>query len=101
MLPLQTILILKLKVGMELIIAHQIAREPHLTQTPFSGQVRLPEGKFLINRYDTPETMWTIFASIPNLKSVEQFFYDDRMQIYRLTKGIPSWGSFRDGWRNL
>jgi SAM-dependent methyltransferase len=89
------------KTGMELIIAHQIARKHALTQTPFSGKVPLPEGKFLINRYDTPSTMFEIFCTLPNVKSIEQFYYDERMQIYRLTKGIPSWGSFRDGWRNL
>lgn len=86
------------KTAKELLIAHQIAREHVISESGSSGGVVLPDFKRLLNRYDTISGMYEVFAKLTNVGSIEQFFYDERLQIFRLTRGIPNFGSFRNGW---
>jgi ubiquinone/menaquinone biosynthesis C-methylase UbiE len=86
------------KTGMELIIAHQIAGRHTLTRKVYSSKIVLPKEKILLNRYDTLEQMYMEFSKLPDVHSIEQFFYDSRMQIFRLTRGIPRFNSRKGGW---
>lgn len=87
-----------LKAEKELIIATRLDKEGFLHSCPYSGRTILPEGKNLIIRGERLENLFTYFGCLDDVGSVEVFFYDPRTSIFRLTRGIAKYGSFRNGW---
>jgi len=77
-------LILTLRLGKKHIgVRQQLSwnRFPHTTQT-------FPKDKYLILRIDNPREVYEAFGTLPDLGCVERFYYDERTEIFRLTKGI-------------
>jgi len=87
------------KAEKELIVATRTDDEGFLHLRPYSGETVLPEGKVLIIRGERMENLFTYFGCLDDVGSVEVFFYDPRSNIFRLTRGIPKYGSFRHGWQ--
>ena len=87
------------KTETELIISLRTDEDGFLHSRPYSGQTILPEGKNLIIRGERFENLFTYFGCLDDVGSIEVFFYDPRSSIFRLTRGIPKYGSFRHGWQ--
>ena len=87
------------KAEKELIVATRVDEGGFLHARPYSGNTVLPKDKKLILRGERPENLFTYFGGLDDVGSVEVFYYDPRTSIFRLTRGIPKYGSFRHGWQ--
>lgn len=83
----------------ELIIETRVDEKGFLHKKPYSGLTILPENKKLIIRGIKQEDLFKIFGSLEGIGCVEVFYYDPRSSIYRLSRDVPKYGSFRRGWR--
>ena len=73
----------------ELIFSIRLDNKGFLSKRGYSGKTVLPEDKKLILRGEKPPYLYSIFGGLDEVFSVEQFFYDSRSSIFRLTRLRP------------
>ena len=73
----------------ELIFTIRSDNKGFMTKRTHSGQTALPKNKKLYLRGDKPPYLYSIFGGLDEVFSVEQFFYDQRSSVFRLTRLRP------------
>jgi len=86
------------KTEKELILTLRIDKKGFFHRRPYSGVIKLPPDKRLIIRGVRLSALFSAFGMLEDVGSVETFHYDTRSTIFRLTRRIPKYGSFRRGW---
>lgn len=85
--------------GKETIITARIDEKGFYTARGYSGKTVLPNGKKLVLRGEPKSNIFSIFGKLDDVGAIEIFDYDARSTIFKLTRGIPKYGSFRNGWQ--
>jgi SAM-dependent methyltransferase len=69
----------------ELIFTARVDKK-FIYEMDYSGDMQLPEGKFLISRADPHEFFMDIFTILNDIKTIEWTDYDERTRVYRIVR---------------
>lgn len=72
-------------VGTELIFTVRVDKK-FIYVMDYSGDMQLPEGKFLISRADPHEFFMNILNTLDDVEEMEWKDYDERSRVYRIVK---------------